>query len=214
MKKNIICLAIETSAKHLGISVQEYDHQTKKIKLLGRRFSLEPGKQSEQLIPGIVSLQKSCRLAKDDISLVGVNHGPGSFTGIRVGVSAGRAIAQGLNIPIFGVCGLEAVARQSTQKKKNIVVTLSALPGEIYFAIYHRQPWRVLQIPTWGRIEAYETRIKKIKMEDRVILENQPVKPEAIGRLAIEKFINEKNKKIFHYENTKPLYLQPSWAER
>jgi tRNA threonylcarbamoyladenosine biosynthesis protein TsaB len=72
-----------------------------------------PHAHQEHLIPGIESLLAERGLAPSHLCAIAVVTGPGSFTGLRVGLAAAKALAWGLSIPLFGVNRLEAMARSA-----------------------------------------------------------------------------------------------------
>src|SRR5947209_454370 len=59
--------------------------------------------QSSRLLPGIERLVFEASIARRDIALVAVTVGPGSFTGVRLGLAAGRGLAMGLGVPLAGL---------------------------------------------------------------------------------------------------------------
>ena len=103
---------------------------------------------SEKLLPTISQILADNNLDIADIKNIVVNIGPGSFTGIRVGVSCARAIAQLLNIKIFDIVSMDAVMfkamchferRGLPRREKSvdyIMVLLDAMRNEAYSAIY------------------------------------------------------------------------------
>ena len=75
-----------------------------------------------------------------DMSRIAAICGPGSFTGIRVGLATARGLALGLNIPVIGINALEAIAFQHNNSENNaetpIVVALDAKRGEVFAQIF------------------------------------------------------------------------------
>ena len=96
---------------------------------------LEGGTFSAQLVPQIAALLEKHGKSKDDISAFAVAAGPGSFTGLRVGLAAIKALAEILNKPIASVSRLEAVAR-SGKFRERILAALDAGRNEIYVGEY------------------------------------------------------------------------------
>ncbi len=169
---------------------------------------------------------KSLQIKKENLQLVAVDVGPGIFTGLRVGVTTARTIGQVLNIPLVGVNRLEAMAAIELKRDPAacVVPTVPALPGEIYFGVYRGND--VLHPPAWVRMEEFKEQLKRFQQwHPQVIEGTQPPHPRVIGELAIRKYLTHlfgqskggrpgSSKNPFHYKNTMPLYLQPSWAER
>lgn len=207
-------VALETTGENLGIAVVSLA-DPRKSKVFIKKNA---GKQAEILIPTLQSLLKKFKAGPKDVGLVAVDVGPGSFTGVRVGVSAARAMAQGLQLPLVGIPSLEAAAwaaKVPVGKKVRILASLAALPGEIYWAIYEvrstrvGKEWRIIQEPCWTQLDAYE----KIKRSGHTLQVSGQPHPLAVAQRALKLF-EERPRNEFFYENTVPLYLQPSWAER
>lgn len=130
----MIVLAIDTSASLCAVCV--YDSAA------GREFGrdvLDIGKGHAERLMGVVdeALRKAT-LTLSDIEAIAVSVGPGSFTGVRVGVSTARGFALALKIPAIGVTTLDAVAEQARAEHPGmtILVALDAGRGEINLAVY------------------------------------------------------------------------------
>jgi tRNA threonylcarbamoyladenosine biosynthesis protein TsaB len=96
---------------------------------------LEGGTFSAQLVPQIADLLTKHGLSKRDIGGFAVASGPGSFTGLRVGLAAIKALAEILDKPIAAVSLLEAVA-QSGESRGRVFAVLEAGRGEVYAGEY------------------------------------------------------------------------------
>lgn len=96
---------------------------------------LAGGMFSAQLVPQIAALLAKHRLGKADIDAFIVVSGPGSFTGLRVGLAAIKALAEILKKPIVAVSLLEVVATSSRSQGK-VGAMLDAGRGEVYFGAY------------------------------------------------------------------------------
>jgi len=112
---------MESSAKPASVAVvsvlRDEEHTASDppvIKLLGQYYQNCGLTHSRTLLAMTESLLNSLDLKPVDIGLVAVSHGPGSFTGVRIGVSAAKGIAWGLDKPVCGVSTLEAMAYQTT----------------------------------------------------------------------------------------------------
>src|SRR5262249_37068825 len=110
---------------------------------------LEGGTFSAQLVPQIAALLARNGLEKEDIGAFVVASGPGSFTGLRVGLAAIKALAEILGKPIASVSRLEAVAR-AAGVRGTVIAALDAGRGEVYTGVYdvgdttHMQSERLL----------------------------------------------------------------------
>ena len=97
-------LALETSAKSVSVAVTEDGV------LLAQSYQNRGLTHSVTLMPLLDAMLQSAGLTLDDIGLVAVTHGPGSFTGLRIGVSAAKGLAWAKGLPCCGVSTLAAMA--------------------------------------------------------------------------------------------------------
>ena len=105
---------------------------------LGRHV-LDLGKgHAEHLMAVIAQALKQSGVGYADLGAISVSTGPGSFTGVRVGVSTARGLALALKIPAIGVTTLEALAAQTREKfpGRAVLVTLDGGRAEIHAALY------------------------------------------------------------------------------
>ena len=96
---------------------------------------LEGGTFSAQLVPQIASLLSKHGFKKQDLDAFAVASGPGSFTGLRVGLAAIKALAEILGKPIVAVSLLEAIATSASSTRK-VLAALDAGRGEVYVGEY------------------------------------------------------------------------------
>ena len=86
---------------------------------------------------------KSSGLRKKDINLIATGLGPGSFTGIRIGIATAKGLAAALNCEVKGICTLDAVAANAPETDKHIMPVLDARKGEIFCALYDKDRHRI-----------------------------------------------------------------------
>lgn len=112
-------LAIETTGAFASVALLEYEAAPDRMpaskkaaapELLGVIHGEDRFSHLQNLTPQMASVLEQNGLSINDISAVAVSNGPGSFTGIRIGVSTARALSQVLKIPCIGVSSLEALA--------------------------------------------------------------------------------------------------------
>jgi tRNA threonylcarbamoyladenosine biosynthesis protein TsaB len=103
----MITLAIDTAGREGSVALAEAGHG--RFAVLGLA-PLAGGTYSAQLIPTIAGLLEAAGVAKGAVDLLAVNSGPGSFTGLRVGLSTVKGLAESLHKPIVAISGLEALA--------------------------------------------------------------------------------------------------------
>jgi len=93
---------------------------------------------SERLMPLVDTLLKESGTGREDLGGVAASAGPGSFTGLRIGVATARGLAQGLNIPAVPVCTLQAMAEAVPTPGTLICPLLDARRSQVYTALYRR----------------------------------------------------------------------------
>lgn len=129
----MLLLAADTSGKHGSIALARADSSAcvslEVIPLAGGTFSA-------QLVPQIAELLAKHHVSKQDIDGFAVVSGPGSFTGLRVGLAAIKALAEVLQKPIAAASLLEAIAFRSIGK---VAAVLDAGRGQVYAGFYEAQ---------------------------------------------------------------------------
>lgn len=123
-------LALDTAGSMCAAAL--YDPQTRQVLA---EVSHDIGKgHAEVLMDYIAQCFDAAKIARSDITRIAVNVGPGSFTGVRVGVSAARGFGLALACPVIGVTGFEAmrVEANALSASQPVLVALSAYRGDIY----------------------------------------------------------------------------------
>lgn len=100
-----------------------------------------PSGHGRELLPAIDALVAEAGIAKSDLGAVAVSAGPGSYTGLRIGVTAGKTLAWALGCELVGVSTLEALARDAAARgvpdgTRRLVPALDARQGEVYTALF------------------------------------------------------------------------------
>ena len=156
-------LGIDTSSSSLSVAVMDND-------LLKGEFTLNHKlTHSEQMMPLLDSLLSHLELKMSDIDLIGVSVGPGSFTGIRIGVAAANAMAMALDIPVVGISSLEAMAYTAGETAYTIVSTFDAQRDRFYFNAYRFENSELKALEAEDVLEK-EDLIKKLESYDKVLL--------------------------------------------
>lgn len=97
---------------------------------------------SQVLLGMIDSLFAEAQLSAQDLDAVSVGQGPGSFTGLRIGVGVGQGLAFGANCPMIGVSSLDALALQAPGNT-SIIAAIDARMGEVYWCEYEKNAGRI-----------------------------------------------------------------------
>lgn len=129
----MIILAVDTSGRHGSVALCRGDATS--FEVLGQT-SLEGGTYSAQLIPVIGDLLRTAGLDKSQINGLAVVDGPGSFTGLRVGLSTVKALCEILQKPLATVSMLEALAVVYGKEGESVKAALDAGRGEVYIGEY------------------------------------------------------------------------------
>src|SRR5437588_2877 len=132
----MLILAIDTSHKNGSVCLARGDAE--KFESIGRA-EVDGGMFSAELVPVIAKLLAKHGLTKNDLQGIAAAVGPGSFTGLRIGLAAVKGFAEVLKIPIAGVSKLEAVAASAENSEgKTILAALDAGRSEFYVGEYAR----------------------------------------------------------------------------
>ena len=123
-------LAFETSAKAASVALWG------DAGLLGQSYQNTGLTHSQTLMVMAENLLASCGCGVSDVTAVAVAAGPGSFTGIRIGVAAAKGFAWGAEMPCYGVSTLEAMARSFGISKGIVCPVMDARRSQVYNAIF------------------------------------------------------------------------------
>ncbi|MCZ8229067.1 tRNA (adenosine(37)-N6)-threonylcarbamoyltransferase complex dimerization subunit type 1 TsaB [Flavobacterium sp.] len=124
-------LNIETATKNCSVSLAK-DGST----LLCKEMSEEGYSHAERLHVFIEEIIQEAGIAFQDLSAIAVSQGPGSYTGLRIGVSAAKGLCYALDIPLIAIDTLQTLARQVKQPDGFIVPMIDARRMEVYSAIF------------------------------------------------------------------------------
>ncbi len=185
---------------------------------------------SETLMPQIEHALKFCGYKKGDISALVISIGPGSFTGLRIGLSSAKGIAYGLQIPIYTYNTLEMIAVSAYDRRQNIVSVIDAKMKELYTATYdpHLQEISAPQVclpadlipcikPDSVLVGSGSKIMTGLLTENKIphsmVLKHQNL-PSAVNLLALLEL--KPQKEVYNFERLaelEPLYLRESTAQ-
>ncbi len=126
-------LSIDTSSNVCGVSILEDENLICKLDTNTGRT------HSENLMPMIDEALKKAELNPTDINLIVCDIGPGSFTGIRIGVATAKAFSDSLNIPSVGISSLETLAFGMMSFGKYVCSMIDCKNDNCYFALYEKK---------------------------------------------------------------------------
>ena len=136
----MLILAFETSAKAGSAALMDDS------KLLGESYNNTGLTHSQTLLTMAEDLLKSCGYTPKDVTAVAVAAGPGSFTGVRIGVAAAKGFAWGGELPCYGVSTLEAMAKQMGLWQGYICPVMDARRSQVYNALFHAEKGQLRRV--------------------------------------------------------------------
>ncbi|UPS92961.1 tRNA (adenosine(37)-N6)-threonylcarbamoyltransferase complex dimerization subunit type 1 TsaB [Bizionia sp. M204] len=212
-----IILSIETATTNCSVSLSKE----------GETFALKEDynngfSHAERLHVFINDILKENHIDKSEIDAVAISKGPGSYTGLRIGVSAAKGLCFALNIPLISVSTLEAMAHQVNITKGIIIPMLDARRMEVYAAIYNAnyQPIRGIEAEVLDETSYAEfldksqvhfigNGVEKTKAlithKNAVFIEHKLPSANEMGVLAFNKYKKSDTEDVAYFE---PYYLK------
>lgn len=127
-------LNIETATKNCSVSLGKDEQLIDLLEYAGESYS-----HAEKLHVFIAQILEKNNLKPKDLGAVAVSMGPGSYTGLRIGVSAVKGLAYNLDIPLIAVSTLENLARKIKTNSGYIIPIIDARRMEVYSAVFDNQ---------------------------------------------------------------------------
>ena len=178
----MITLAFDGTAKIASVAVCDGD------RTLGS-FTIDNGlTQSELLLPMAEDMLKALRLSFDDVELFAVSVGPGSFTGVRIGVSLVKGLAFGKSKPCAEVSTLEALAENMRGLSGILVPCMDARRSQVYNAIFRSDGKDIVRLCEDRAIALSELSVELEKFENEKIYlsgDGYEVTKDALTRLCV-----------------------------
>lgn len=196
-----LILSIETSTTICSVAVHQ-DGELISLKELN-----ESGAHSEKLISMIDSVLLEARLEYAQLDAIAVSQGPGSYTGLRIGVSTAKGLAYALEKPLIGINTLQAIASSRVYQKDEIgIAVLDARRMEVYSQAFGQNLIELSPIESVildddayssylrsNKVYFSGDAVEKVKSvinhENAVFLENTGLSSLHMGKLAFDKFV-------------------------
>ena len=181
-------LAVDTSSKLCSVAILEDTNLIKKLELDNGLT------HSETLMPLIKQLLNECELNLSDIDLLVSDIGPGSFTGIRIGVSSCKAFSDSLNIPCVGVSSLEVLA-YNIKDDGIICSTIDCKNDNCYFALYQLKSgvYSVLEEPCAKSVNDVLSLLKSDYNNTNIYFVGDGISSAQLCNFCIDKFNADKS---------------------
>lgn len=133
-------LTIDTSTKVLGVGL------LKNNKVIGDMTTHIEKTHTPRLLPAIHQLMKKVEMEPGDLDKIIVGKGPGSYTGVRIGLTTAKSMAWALDIPIIAVSSLEALAYQGRFFPSYICPFIDARRKTVFTGLYKQQNGTIIQV--------------------------------------------------------------------
>lgn len=134
-------LAIETATKNCSVALSKDG-----VTLLCKEIAEEGYSHAERLHVFIEQLLSELELSYKDLSAIAVSQGPGSYTGLRIGVSAAKGFCFALDIPLIAIDTMASLASQVNVEDGFIVPMIDARRMEVYSAIFNSKHQEIREI--------------------------------------------------------------------
>lgn len=127
----MIFLALDTSTEACSVALSYH----------GQLLALDevcPQQHSKRILPMVQQLLADAGISLNQLSGIVFGRGPGSFTGVRIGVSVAQGLAFGVDVPVYGVSTLAAMAQAAAEVKgaRQVIAAIDARMAEVYLAAF------------------------------------------------------------------------------
>ncbi len=209
-------LNIETATKNCSVALAK-DGKT----LVFREIAEQGYSHAEKLHVFIEAVLKEAQLSFSDLDAIAVSMGPGSYTGLRIGVSAAKGLCYALNIPLLAIDTLTVLAQQLAVDEGLVVPMIDARRMEVYSAVFNSAKEKIrkveAEILTEDSFSAYEGAVhfigdsnekaRTVLTRAHFVFHDNIFYPsaQAMEKLSFEKFENKEFEDLAYFE---PYYLK------
>lgn len=123
-----LVLSLDCAISGLGVAVVRDGTRLASLREEGRD-------QAARLLPAVASVLHDAGVGRDELSLIAVTVGPGSFTGVRVGLAAARGLAVGLGVPLAGLSTTSVLLAQAVTQDRFVIAAIDSRLGDWFCAI-------------------------------------------------------------------------------
>ena len=139
-----LLLALDTATERTTVGLARLGAE--RLELIGAAVVDAPRAAMSRLLPMTESLLAANGFTIADVDGVIVGRGPGSFTGVRIGVATAKGLAHGLACPLWGVSTLDAIAWMFAHDDVTVAVVGDAMRGEVYPALFRCGTGRAVRL--------------------------------------------------------------------
>jgi tRNA threonylcarbamoyladenosine biosynthesis protein TsaB len=126
----VLILGIETATQQVSVAIGGHEG------VLGLFEVCRGRRHAETLAPAIEFVCAQADVELSELGAIAVDIGPGLFTGMRVGLAAGKAMAQALRLPMIGISSLDLLAFPMRHSGRAVAAVIDARKGELFYAFY------------------------------------------------------------------------------
>ncbi len=153
-------LGIDSSAKSASVAITDGE------KILGSFYTNTGLTHSQTLMPMVEELLKNSNVTLDEIELIAVNKGPGSFTGVRIGVAAAKGLADVKKIPVYGSSTLASMAYNLIDLDCIACCVMDARCSQVYNAFFDITDGKITRL-TEDNADSIENVLTKLKKYEK-----------------------------------------------
>lgn len=172
-------LAIDTATQVSSVAVLKEGRLLAELTMQGKLT------HSETLLPHIEQVLKMAAVAKEELTGIAVSNGPGSFTGLRIGLAAAKAMSYVLGIPLVGVSTLQALAYQLPAPGVRVMCLLDAQKGNAYVESYRWENNSLQVVDSVQVAKITDIVAACANMNEQVILLGDAVQKKVAGKLEL-----------------------------
>ena len=172
-------LAIDTATQVSSVAVLKEGRLLAELTMQGKLT------HSETLLPHIEQVLKMAAVAKEELTGIAVSNGPGSFTGLRIGLAAAKAMSYVLGIPLVGVSTLQALAYQLPAPGVRVMCLLDAQKGNAYVESYRWENNSLQVVDSVQVAKITDIVAACANMSEQVILLGDAVQKKVAGKLEL-----------------------------
>jgi tRNA threonylcarbamoyladenosine biosynthesis protein TsaB len=159
----MLALAIETSGDVAGLALATEEGLVSELDFSHRMDLLR------RLMPNVDGLLGDAGRSPHDLDAVVISLGPGSFTGLRIGMAAAKSVAHVLGKPIVGVPTMDVLAHgASAARPKSIATLIHARPQEVFWAIYRCDAGRPVRLAE-DRVSPVQDVMREAKRQSKIV---------------------------------------------
>lgn len=211
-----LILNLETATKNCSVSISKNGQNVTYKEVADQNYS-----HAEKLHAFIADLLKEQNLSYSDLNAVAVSQGPGSYTGLRIGVSAAKGLCYALGIPLIAINTLESIASAKKIDFGYIIPMIDARRQEVYMSIFNSK-MEEIQATSAKIIDSNSfdyldgkihflgdgcSKFKELFTDDRFVFHDDVPFPSALqmAKLSFDKFQLENFEDVAYFE---PYYFK------